>query len=270
MTTDLGHIPLNPPRKGAFSLASVKRSNEPKPPKIVIYGTPGIGKTTFGAHAPNPIIIQTEEGLGLLDVPHFPVARSYQDVVDAITALLNEEHDFQTVVIDSLDQLEPLIWQHVARREGKHNIEAFGYGKGYMFAADEVRTFLQGLDELRSSGMTVIVVAHSEVKRFESPEHEPFDRYQMRLDKRANDIVCEWADCLLFASYKVHVVRDTVKGQERTRGAGRGERIIHTEERPAWRAKNRYQLPAELPLSWESFQEAIGQSYTNQPQSKED
>jgi len=267
--TDLGPIPLNPPRKGAFSLASVRRSNEPKPPKIVIYGTPGIGKTTFGACAPNPILIQTEEGLGLLDVPHFPVARSYQDVIDAITALLNEEHDFGTVVIDSLDQLEPLIWQHVALREGKANIEAFGYGKGYMFAADEMRTFLAGLDELRSRGMTVIVIAHSEVKRFESPEHEPFDRYQMRLDKRANDIVCEWADCLLFASYKVHVVRDTVKGQERTRGAGRGERIMHTEERPAWRAKNRYQLPAELPLSWDAFQEAIGASFVNTNQPKE-
>jgi len=265
--SDLGPIPLDPTRR-PVGLASVRRTNTPKPPKIVIYGTPGIGKTTFGAHAPAPILIQTEEGLGLLDVPHFPVARSYQDVLEAITALLTEEHDFSTVVIDSLDQLEPLIWEHVAMRERKPNIEAFGYGKGYVFAADEMRTFLHGLDALREKGMTVIVIAHSEVKRFESPEHEPFDRYQMRLDKRANDIVCEWADCLLFASYKVHVVRDTVKGQERTRGAGRGERIIHTEERPAWRAKNRYQLPSELPLSWADFEQAIGESFTNQ--TKED
>lgn len=268
MSSDLGYIPLDPTVKQSFNLSAIKRSNEPKPPKIVIYGTPGIGKTTFGAHAPSPIVIQTEEGLGLLDVPHFPVARSYQDVVDAITALLTEKHEFGTVIIDSLDQLEPLIWQHVARRENKPNIEAFGYGKGYMFAAEEMRSFLAGLDALREQGMTVIVIAHSEVKRFESPEHEPFDRYQMRLDKRANDIVCEWADCLLFASYKVHVVRDNVKGQERTRGAGRGERVIHTEERPAWRAKNRYQLPAELPLSWADFEDAIGASFTNQ--TKED
>lgn len=262
--TDLGHIPLTPPSSRRMSLASVRRGAALKPPKIVIYGTPGIGKTTFAASAPDPIFIQTEDGLGLIDAAHFgDVARSYQDVLDAITTLLEEPHDFQSVVFDSLDQLEPLIWQHVAERESKKNIEAFGYGKGYILAAEEFRTFLSGLDALRDRGMTVVVIAHSEIKRFESPEHEPFDRYQMRLHKLANDIVCEWADALLFASYKVHVVRDQVKGQERSRGAGKGDRVLYTEERPAFRAKNRYRLPAELPLSWESFQAAVSANFTD-------
>lgn len=261
MTTDLGHIPLHPPATRRMSLATVRRGAAIKPPKIVIYGTPGIGKTTFAAGAPNPIFLQTEDGLGLIDAARFgDVARTYQDVLDAITVLLEEPHDFQSLVVDSLDQLEPLIWDHVCQREGKKNIEAFGYGRGYQFAADELRVFLSGLDAIRDRGMTVVVVAHSEIRRFESPEHEPFDRYQMRLHKLANDIVCEWADALLFASYKVHVVRDQVKGQERSRGAGKGDRVIYTEERPAFRAKNRYRLPPELPLSWDAFQGAIGAS----------
>ena len=128
-----------------------------------------------------------------------------------------------------------------------------------------MRVLLSGLDALRDQrGMTVVVIAHSEVKRFESPEHEPYDRYQMRLDRRANDIVCEWADALLFANYRVHIVKDKGKFDKdgRARAAGRGERVLFTEQRPAFLAKNRYRLPPELPLAWEAFQNAIGQNTT--------
>lgn len=249
----------------AISLASIQRSTALKAPKVVIYGVPGIGKTTWACGAPNPIVLQTEEGLGMIDAAHFPLATSYQDVLDAITALLSEEHDFQTVVLDSLDQLEPMLWRHVAERDGKAHIEEFGFGKGYAYAADEMRVLLSGLDALRDQrGMTVVVIAHSEVKRFESPEHEPYDRYQMRLDRRANDIVCEWADALLFANYRVHIVKDKGKFDKdgRARAAGRGERVLFTEQRPAFLAKNRYRLPPELPLAWEAFQNAIGQNTT--------
>lgn len=254
-------------RPMAISLASIKRGTAIKAPKVAVYGVPGVGKTTFAADAPNPVFIQTEEGLGAIDVPHFPLAKSYQDVLDAMQALHQEDHGYQTVVVDSLDAMEPMLWEHVIPQHAQKDektIEDFGYGKGYVFAAAEWRTFLACLDALRNDrGMAVVVIAHSDIKRFESPDMEAFDRYQMRLHKIANELVCDWTDCLLFANYKVHVVKDETKFKKtRARGAGIGERIVHTEERPAFRAKNRYSLPAELPLSWGAFQDAVTESLT--------
>lgn len=246
----------------AISLASISRSARMKAPKVVIYGVPGIGKTTFAAGAPSPIFIQAEEGLGLIDVPHFPLAQTYQDVIDAMTALLTEDHQYQTVVIDSLDRMEPMLWKHIAERDNKGDIDGYGYGKGLsQYAPDEWRVFTAGLDALREKGMSIVAIAHSDIVRFASPEHEPYDRYQMRLNKYANDIICDWSDALLFANYKVHVVKDKGKfNSERARAAGRGERSLYTQERPAFIAKNRYHLPPELPLEWAAFADAIGSS----------
>ena len=62
-------------------LNSIKR-NKAKTERVIIYGESGLGKTTFATSAPNPIVIQTEDGLGEIDVPCFPLAESYIDVME--------------------------------------------------------------------------------------------------------------------------------------------------------------------------------------------
>src|SRR5690606_37239112 len=124
----------------AISLAALQRNTQ-KPPRIIIHGEPGVGKTTFAACAPAPVIIQTEDGLGNLDVEAFPLAASLEDVMGALTALYEEGHSYATLVVDSLDWLEPLIWQRVCRDHNVASIEALGYGKGYVEALGYWRTF---------------------------------------------------------------------------------------------------------------------------------
>ena len=102
----------------ALSLASLQRTNVLKPPRILIYGVAGVGKTTFASQAPSPVFLWTEDGAGTLDVTGFPLATSFDDVLQALSALYSEDHGFQTVVIDSLDWLEPLVWRHVCRQHG--------------------------------------------------------------------------------------------------------------------------------------------------------
>lgn len=231
----------------AISLADIKR-NTIGPPRIVVYGVPGIGKTTLAACAPSPIFLPVEDGLGRIDAPAFPRPTSYQAVIESIDALLAGGHDYGSFVLDSLDALEPLLWQHVCATHGKQSIEDFGYGKGYVAAAAEWRNLLAGFDALRGMGMCIVLIAHSSVVRFESPETDPYDRWQLRLDKRADGIVCDWADAVLFANYKTTAVTSGPKGSERRRGVGNGDRVLHTVERPAWRAKNRYALPDQIPI----------------------
>jgi hypothetical protein len=242
----------------AFDLKSIRRNQNIAAPRVLLYGVEGIGKSTFAAGAPAPVFIPLEDGLGSLQVDHFPLATDVADVLDALSSLYEDDHTFKTVVIDSLDWLENLIWRDV---EAKHDAKDLAYGKGAIIAADKWREILDGLTALRNEkGMVVILLAHVEIKRFDSPETEPFDRYQPKLQARSSALIREWVDAVLFGNYKTVVKRDDV-GFNKTvaRGVSTGERLLYTSERPAYQAKNRYGLPESLPLSWEAFESAIKQ-----------
>lgn len=243
----------------AISLASLKLSTSLSSARILTHGVAGVGKTTFAAGADRPVFIPTENGLGVLDVPHFPLARSFDDVMEALAALYTETHEYRTVVIDSVDWLEPLVWQRACKDNGWASIEDPGYGKGYVAALDLWRQYIDGLDALRDDkGMTIIQIAHTDIKRFDSPEHEPYDRYVIKLHARASALLQEHSDVVLFANYRISTVKADVGFNKKvTRALGSGERVLYTAERPAFLAKNCYGLPDMLPLSWAAFAEAM-------------
>ena len=243
----------------AISLASLRTSSSAIPPRLLLYGVAGVGKTSLAAAAPNPVFLQTEDGLGVLDAPTFGLLRSYADVQEALDALYGEAHDFRTVVLDSLDWLEPLIWQETVRLNNWANIEQPGFGKGYLAALDVWRGFLEGMNLLRADrGMGVILIAHCDIRRFDSPETEPYDRYVIKLHSRAAALLQEHSDIVLFANYRVSTVKSDVGFNKKvTRALGSGERVLYTEERPAFLAKNRYGLPDVLPLDWPAFAAAM-------------
>jgi hypothetical protein len=128
----------------AISLASLNRMTALKPPRILIHGVHGVGKTTFAAGAPDPVFLLTEDGLGTLDVPHFPLARTFDEVMQALAALYTEEHAFRTLVVDSVDWLEPLIHARVCKDQGWSSIEDAGYGiLGALVEAGQVELEIQ-------------------------------------------------------------------------------------------------------------------------------
>lgn len=233
--------------------------NTPKPPIVLVNGVAGVGKTTFAAQANSPVFIPIEDGLGTLEATQFPLARSFEEVMTALAALYSERHNFRTVVIDSVDWLEALVWAKTCRDNGWKSIEDAGYGKGYIACLGLWRQYLDGLTALRDErGMTVIQITHSEIKRFDSPEHDPYDRYVVKLHHRAAALVQEHADVVLFCNYRVSTVKTDVGFSKKvSRAVGAGERLIHTSERPAFIAKNRYGLPDTLPLEWEAFARAM-------------
>jgi len=243
----------------AISLDSLRRGGERQPPRLLVYGVAGVGKTRLAANAPNPVFLQTEDGLGVLDAPTFGLLRSYQDLQQALDALYEQPHEFQTVVLDSLDWLEPLIWRETARVNTWANIEQPGFGKGYLAALDIWRDFLDGLNLLRSErGMAVILLAHAEIKRFDSPETEPYDRYIIKLQQRAAALVQEHVDAVLFANYRISTIKTDVGFKKQVvRGVSGGDRLLHTTERPAFLAKNRFGLQDSLPLEWPSLAAGI-------------
>jgi hypothetical protein len=253
----------------AISLASLQRRSTPKPPRLLVYGTAGIGKTTFGCQANKPVILQTEDSD--VDCPTFGLLRTYDQLMEAVAALYTEPHDFQTVVLDSLDWLEPLLWAETCRINGWPDIEKPGYGKGYIAALDQWRGLLEGLNGLRDQrNMTVILIAHCEIKRFDSPETEPYDRYQIKLQARASALVQEHVDAVLFANYRVSTVKtDLGFNKKAVRGVSGGDRLIYSNERPAFLAKNRFGLPDSMPLDWPTLAASIPYFQAAQPAAQE-
>lgn len=236
-------------------LEQIHSGKRPAPRRVMLYGTHGIGKSTFAAGSEKPVFIQTEDGLGEIDCDKFPLAESFEQVIAALSELYTEKHPYRTVVVDSLDWLERMIWADVCRKRMVESIEDIGYAKGYVFALTQWREFLDGLSALRNErGMTSVLIAHAKIEKFENPETETYDRYVPRLHKLASAVVQEWCDEILFATYRVHV-KQTDEGfkRKRTQGIGTGERIVRTTERPAHVAKNRLDLPEELPLDWKAY-----------------
>jgi len=249
----------------AFDLSSIKRGPDLKPPRLFLYAVEGIGKTTFAASAQKPIFIQTEDGLGGLDAARFPMVERIDDVRNAIGTLYQQAHDFETVVLDSADWLEQIIAKEI---ESTHEAKDLAYGKAALKQAEVWRELLDGLNALRNErGMAVILIGHCQIKRFDSPETEPYDRYMPKLQERSSALVREWADAVLFANYRT-VVKTTDVGfkKEVSRGITTGERLLYTTEKPAYMAKNRYALPDSMPLSWADLSNAIaGRAQSAQP-----
>lgn len=239
-----------------MTLAAVTRGTLDRPLRVVLYGVEGIGKSTFGADAPAPIFLGAEDGTAHLDVARFPQPRTWADAVDALRVLHGEKHDFRTLVVDTVDWLEPLCWRAVCDAARKPDIEAFGYGKGYLAALEEWRRFVHGCDALRAKGMNVVLLAHALVRPFRNPEGEDYDRFTLKVNEKAAGLLREWADAVLFANFQSFAQKQQ---NGRAKGVG-GARTLYTTHRPAADAKNRWSLPDELPMGWRAFADALAES----------
>lgn len=250
----------------AFDLKSISKGAVHKAPRIVLTGVEKIGKSTFAAGADAPIFlpIKGEEGIDSLDVARFPVANTFDDVLQAVGTLVKDEHEFKTFVVDSVSALEPVVWQHVCKEANVDSIEKVGggYGKGYLEAANQWRTLMGGIDALRAKGVATILIGHVKVKRFDDPLGASFDQYTFDVHEKVQAPLIRWADSILFANTETIVATEEVGfGQEKKRGRDMtGERYLYTQKRPGHPGGGRGaygRLPYKLPLDWAAYTNAV-------------
>lgn len=240
-------------------LDSVITNQDPAPPKIVAYGVHGVGKSTFAANPKyKPIFIDIEGGLKRINAPKLPRAKSWAEVDNQLAALIRDEHDYKSVIVDTVDWVERLIEQHVAKQAGVNSVLDIPFGKGYAACRALMDEFLLKLDTLNDvKGMMVILLGHSQIKTYASPTHDPYDRYGLKLNDKISSKVEEWADVVAFVNYKLTVKKAQNSMKETNRALGSGERQMYLTERPSYRAKNRYMLPDKMSFNLDKLVTSI-------------
>lgn len=254
LVTNEAPLPAAAPKQSRMTLGAITRGMQSVPFRVVVYGMEGVGKSTFAAGAPSPVFLCSETGTSYLDVARFPEPRTWQDALDAIETLAAERHDFQSIVIDTVNWLEPLCWLAVTK--GECSIEEYqkGYGRGYVAALDRWREFLSALEVVWRRGMHVILLAHTHAKGFADPTGGNWDRYELAMHKGAAGAIKQWADFVLFAREETFVKTGE---DRRVRGVSTGARYLHTRWHAAYDAKSRVELPDEIPLGWDEFVGAV-------------
>jgi hypothetical protein len=251
------------------------------PSRYFIYGVEGSGKTTLLSYAPDPIWIDADDGTGKLDVTRYQfrdgpdghVPHHYSEITSAIDDLIQSPHDYKTLVLDTADRIESMIWRHIIDRDNEKvrgekmvGIEDFGYGRGYVAAVDEWRNLCSRLDRLRTlRGVAIALVGHSFVKNFKNPEGPDFDRYQPALHDKASAFLRGWSDVVGFLRFE-EVVNE--EKRKRAKGLSTGRRIMHLSRTAAFDAKARGGMPEELEIPVENPWAVISKAESDAANSK--
>ena len=228
--------------------------------KVGIYGPEGVGKTTLAAMFPGAVFVDTEGSTKHMDVARFDPPQDLNDVLEQISWVLGNPDKVGTLVIDTVDWLEKLIFNSVCSEKKIQNIEDIGYGKGYVYAKQKMQQILEVLDAIVARGVHVVLVCHSMIRKFEQPdEMGSYDRYMLKLnEKNIAPIVKEWLDMLLFCNYKTDVV--TAADGKTKKARGGQKRIMYANHSACWDAKNRFGLPDEMPMEYEQIAELFGEA----------
>lgn len=242
-----------------MSFLSQVTTGKVKKPKIVgVCGDPGTGKSTFASQFPAPIFIQCEEGSNELDTSRGPVIRTYGDFTNAIKELINDPHDFRTLVIDTADALELIMFEHICSSDKGDGSSMETARGGFQKAYKELlHTFwphiLRGLHRLRDErGMGTVIIAHSADREVIPPDGEKYLQAGPKLwqSKNGQDSVPDLLVGACDAWGHFNAVVRTVDSADKKRKIGKGgtELVQHWYPHASHVAKNRFGIKEPIPF----------------------
>lgn len=243
-----------PPIKPATGISrfKIERGSKNKGQKILIYGTGGIGKSTFASLFPKPLFIDLE------DSAKFLTTVERLDMQDAsfgeIVGFLKSEKQFitskyKTIIIDSSTKLEEIISADICAASSVSSIEDLDYKVGYTKLVEQYIGSLNLLNEFVRDGINVVLVAHDAIIRQVNAEGSNYTVVEPRLyhnnNKPSQSIMlrtCEDSDHVLYLKKII-----SVDGKGKVANA-QDVRAIYTKSPGTFKAKSR--LPLKESYDW--------------------
>ena len=261
----------------SISLESISNSKRIRAPRIVLLGTSGIGKSEFCSESESPIFVpvEGEEGIDALDVKSFPVIKSYDEVMEAIGALYSGDHPHQTLVLDSVSALAPMVDAAAMQKENVATKALLGGGYGRQW--DTIKALwtdlLSGVDALRDEkGIATVLIGHVKIKSSREPETESFDQWVFDVDSQVSELLIRWSDATLFMNSKTTITKKDGgfgKKEKIALDITGGTRYLFTGRSPTYPAKTRGcfgDIPAEIALprhgAWGVFMGEVSKAIT--------
>ena len=227
---------------------------------ILLYGPEKVGKSTFGSELPDPLFVCGEDGTDQLDVSRIK-PKNWLELKEVLRELRDADHDYKTVVLDTIDWLEQLQLRFLMKEHSASNVRAIGGGWGAYkgILKEEWHQFFDLLNQVRKK-VNICFLAHSQTKRFSDPLNScEYDRYELKMEYPEISMVFkEYVDAILFTNFETTVKKDTQT--KKVRAYGDNTRILYTEGTHAFDAGNRYGLPVEMNLSAGEMLKFLGQS----------
>lgn len=250
-------------------LDKVAQGKITEPLFMLIYGVPGVGKSTLGSEFPSPLFFGDQMESSKFDVMRGPEPKTMQECRDFLNEILNAKTvKFKTLVFDNLGWFEPLPWAEICKEESKKSIDDIGYQNGYKMSVSRHQEIVNLLKAIREKHkIDVVILGHSRVKDFQDPTiSSNYAKYQLSINEQAENVWFRSVEAVLFMNYEI------LKADEKKKFAqGEGVRYAYTQERPGFKAKNRYGLPFRLlmPLG-EGYKTLAAAIQKGEPESKED
>lgn len=239
----------------------VIRGKKQSPWSILIYGVPGVGKSSLASFAPDPIFCNLENGLERIGVDRSPHLKDWGSFFQFMK-WAKENKDYKTVCLDTLAPLEDIL---IAQILAEHNAsitdkkyhvksisdkEAFAYGAGFMLLKAKWALVIQMIEKIKAAGKNVVCVAHESLERVTNPEGDDYSRYSPNIHKKSLDFFVSQMDGVFFCHYeKLIRSKDGVMGQKVKYGQDTGKRFIQTVEKMTALAKNRFDMKPLMPFN---------------------
>jgi len=225
---------------------------EDRPVLVTILGDAGLGKTSLANTFPKPIFIRAEDGLQAIPLDQrpdaFPELTSVNDLWDQLKSLISEEHDYKTVVIDSVTALERLFIEHVVESDPKKpksiNQALGGYGNGTLAVGALHARVRKACGILNKKGLHVVFIAHADTETIDLPDGEPYTRYSLRIGKKSTAPYVDDVDVVGFIKLSTFLTGDG----EKKKAISDGTRVLSVTATAANVSKNRYGITTDLPV----------------------
>lgn len=234
-----------------MSLLSTISKPKNRPMICTILGDAGLGKTSLAATYPAPIFIRAEDGLQAIPEKTrpdaFPLIDSVDDLWNQLKSLITEEHEYKTVVIDSVTALERLFTAHIVDGDTKKpksiNQALGGYGAGLSAVAALHGRLRKACGILNTKkGLHVVFIAHADTETIDLPDMEPYTRYSLRLGKRSMAPYVDDVDLVGFIKLLSFVTGDDKKKKI----VSDGSRVLSVTATASNVSKNRFGITEDI------------------------